>query len=79
MGCDTDVVDIRDNPPIYGRGLLPDIPVRNNSGESLDDASTISAVVVSAATEPPSATCHPFDVLDHTSQASAVYTIEYMV
>lgn len=106
MDCsaDSSIIDPDGNPPIYGRVLLPNIPVSDNSGESLDDESTISAIAVSGGADPsgvhacigcsdgvtvynrdplPGGHAIPhvvlFDVPGRTSQASAVYTIEYTV
>ena len=106
MDCsaDSSIVDPNGNPPIYGRAQLPNIPVADNSGESLDDDSTISAIAVTGGADPagvhactgcsdvvtvynpdPLPTGHAvpnailFDVPNHGSQASAVYTIEYTV
>lgn len=102
MDCSADstIVDPYGNPPIYGRAQLPNIPVTDNSGESLvHDMATISAIVVTGGADPvgvhaagtvynpdPLIQSAPyaiwyngllFDVPDRTSQASAVYTIEY--
>ena len=69
MDCADTTVDPHGLPPVYGRALLPDIPVADNSGEALTTLSTIEATGANAAGVHACVGC---------TESSSVYTADAM-